>query len=51
MAWLPIVLGRPMAFAGCGAGYMAHRPNEFVTGEQYVKGVKLFATIYSDYAR
>jgi len=50
MAWLPHILGKPMAFAGSGAGYMAHRPNEFITKEQYLKGIKLFATIYEDYA-
>jgi acetylornithine deacetylase/succinyl-diaminopimelate desuccinylase-like protein len=49
MVWLPIVLGKPMGFAGSGAAYMAHRPNEFITAEQYLKGVKLFATIYSDF--
>jgi len=50
MAWLPHILGKPMAFAGSGVTYMAHRPNEFITKEQYVKGIKLFATIYNDYA-
>jgi succinyl-diaminopimelate desuccinylase len=50
MAWLPHILGKPMAFAGSGVGYMAHRPNEFITKEQYLKGIKLFATIYEDYA-
>ena len=50
MAWLPHILGKPMAFAGSGVGYMAHRPNEFITKEQYLKGIKLFATIYNDYA-
>jgi len=50
MAWLPHILGKPMAFAGSGAGYMAHRPNEFITREQYLKGIKLFATIYNNYA-
>lgn len=50
MAWLPKILNKPMAFAGSGAFYMAHRPNEFITKEQYLKGVKLFATIYNDYA-
>jgi acetylornithine deacetylase/succinyl-diaminopimelate desuccinylase-like protein len=50
MAWLPHILGKPMAFAGTGATYMAHRPNEFITKEQYLKGIKLFATIYNDYA-
>lgn len=49
MAWLPTILGKPMGFAGSGASYMAHRPNEFITAEQYLKGVKLFATIYSDF--
>jgi acetylornithine deacetylase/succinyl-diaminopimelate desuccinylase-like protein len=49
MVWLPIILGKPMGFAGSGASYMAHRPNEFITAEQYLKGVKLFATIYSDF--
>ena len=49
MVWLPIVLGKPMGFAGSGAAYMAHRPNEFITAEQYLKGVKLFATIYHDF--
>jgi acetylornithine deacetylase/succinyl-diaminopimelate desuccinylase-like protein len=49
MAWLPIILGKPMGFAGSGAAYMAHRPNEFITAEQYLKGVKLFATIYNDF--
>jgi acetylornithine deacetylase/succinyl-diaminopimelate desuccinylase-like protein len=29
---------------------MAHKPNEFVTIQQYLKGIKLFATIYNDYA-
>jgi acetylornithine deacetylase/succinyl-diaminopimelate desuccinylase-like protein len=29
---------------------MAHRPNEFITAEQYIKGVKLFATIYHDFS-
>ena len=50
MAWLPHVLGKPMAFAGSGVTYMAHRPDEFITKEQYLKGIKLFATIYNDYA-
>jgi acetylornithine deacetylase/succinyl-diaminopimelate desuccinylase-like protein len=50
MAWLPHILGKPMAFAGSGVTYMAHRPNEFITKEQYLKGIKLFATIYNDYA-
>jgi acetylornithine deacetylase/succinyl-diaminopimelate desuccinylase-like protein len=50
MAWLPNILGKPMAFAGSGVTYMAHRPNEFITKEQYLKGIKLFATIYNDYA-
>ena len=50
MVWLPHILGKPMAFAGSGVTYMAHRPNEFVTKEQYLKGVKLFATIYNNYA-
>jgi len=50
MVWLPHILGRPMASAGSGAAYMAHRPNEFITVEQYIKGVKLFATIYHDFA-
>jgi di/tripeptidase len=50
MAWLPHILGKPMAFAGSGASYMAHRPNEFITVEQYLKGIKLFATIYNDFA-
>jgi acetylornithine deacetylase/succinyl-diaminopimelate desuccinylase-like protein len=50
MAWLPHILGKPMAFAGSGASYMAHRPNEFITAEQYLNGVKLFATIFNDYA-
>jgi len=49
MVWLPIILGKPMGFAGSGASYMAHRPNEFITAEQYLKGVKLFATIYNDF--
>jgi len=49
MVWLPIILGKPMGFAGSGAVYMAHRPNEFITAEQYLKGVKLFATIYNDF--
>jgi len=49
MVWLPIILGKPMGFAGTGAPYMAHRPNEFITPEQYLKGVKLFATIYNDF--
>jgi acetylornithine deacetylase/succinyl-diaminopimelate desuccinylase-like protein len=49
MVWLPIILGKPMGFAGSGAAYMAHRPNEFITFEQYLKGVKLFATIYNDF--
>ena len=49
MAWLPIILGKPMGFAGSGAAYMAHRPNEFITAEQYLKGVKLFATIYNEF--
>jgi acetylornithine deacetylase/succinyl-diaminopimelate desuccinylase-like protein len=51
MAWLPHILGKPMAFAGSGVIYMAHRPNEFITIEQYLKGIKLFATIYNDYAQ
>jgi acetylornithine deacetylase/succinyl-diaminopimelate desuccinylase-like protein len=51
MAWLPQMLGKPMAFAGSGAFYMAHRPNEFITEQQYLKGIKLFATIYNDYAQ
>jgi len=50
MAWLPHILGKPMAFAGSGVTYMAHRPNEFITKEQYLKGIKLFVTIYQDYA-
>ncbi len=50
MAWLPHILGKPMAFAGSGVTYMAHRPNEFIAIEQYLKGIKLFATIYNDYA-
>jgi len=50
MAWLPHILGKPMAFAGSGVSYMAHRPNEFITIEQYLKGTKLFATIYNDYS-
>jgi len=50
MAWLPRILGKPMAFAGSGVTYMAHRPNEFITKEQYLKGIKLFATIYNNYA-
>jgi succinyl-diaminopimelate desuccinylase len=50
MVWLPHILGKPMAFAGSGVTYMAHRPNEFITMEQYLKGIKLFATIYNDYA-
>jgi acetylornithine deacetylase/succinyl-diaminopimelate desuccinylase-like protein len=29
---------------------MAHSANEFITPEQYLKGIKLFATIYNDYA-
>jgi acetylornithine deacetylase/succinyl-diaminopimelate desuccinylase-like protein len=50
MAWLPHVLRKPMAFAGSGVVYMAHSANEFITPEQYLKGIKLFATIYNDYA-
>ena len=50
MVWLPQILGKPMISAGSGAAYMAHRPNEFITTEQYIKGVKLFATIYSDFS-
>jgi acetylornithine deacetylase/succinyl-diaminopimelate desuccinylase-like protein len=50
MVWLPQILGRPMISAGSGAAYMAHRPNEFITPEQYIKGVKLFATIYNDFS-
>jgi acetylornithine deacetylase/succinyl-diaminopimelate desuccinylase-like protein len=50
MAWLPYILGKPMAVAGSGVTYMAHRPNEFITKEQYLNGIKLFATIYKDYA-
>jgi acetylornithine deacetylase/succinyl-diaminopimelate desuccinylase-like protein len=50
MAWLPHILSKPMAFAGSGVTYMAHRPNEFITIDQYLKGIKLFATIYNDYA-
>jgi acetylornithine deacetylase/succinyl-diaminopimelate desuccinylase-like protein len=50
MVWLPIILGKPMGFAGSGASYMAHRPNEFITVGQYLKGVKLFATIYNDFS-
>ena len=50
MVWLPHILGKPMASAGSGAAYMAHRPNEFVTIDQYLKGIKLFATIYNNYA-
>jgi len=50
MAWLPHILKKSMAFAGSGVTYMAHRPNEFITKEQYLKGIKLFATIYNDYA-
>jgi len=50
MVWLPRILNKPMACAGSGAGYMAHRPNEFITQEQYLKGIKLFATIYNSYA-
>jgi acetylornithine deacetylase/succinyl-diaminopimelate desuccinylase-like protein len=48
--WLPKILGKPMASGGSGAAYMAHRPNEFVTIQQYLKGIKLFATIYNEYA-
>lgn len=50
MVWLPHVLKKPMAFAGSGVTYMAHSANEFITPEQYLKGIKLFATIYNDYA-
>jgi len=50
MAWLPHILGKPMAFASSGVNYMAHRPNEFIAKEQYLKGIKLFATIYEDFA-
>jgi acetylornithine deacetylase/succinyl-diaminopimelate desuccinylase-like protein len=50
MAWLPHILQKPMAFAGSGVTYMAHSANEFITPEQYLKGIKLFATIYNDYA-
>jgi acetylornithine deacetylase/succinyl-diaminopimelate desuccinylase-like protein len=50
MAWLPHILEKPMAFAGSGPFYMAHRPNEFISIPQYVKGIKLFATIYSRFA-
>jgi acetylornithine deacetylase/succinyl-diaminopimelate desuccinylase-like protein len=51
MVWLPIILGKPMGFAGSGAAYMDHRPNEFITRQQYLKGVKLFATIYDDFGK
>jgi len=51
MVWLPKILRKPMAFGGSGAAYMAHKPNEFITVEQYLKGIKLFATIYNDYAQ
>jgi len=50
MAWLPHILQKPMAFAGSGVTYMAHGANEFITPEQYLKGIRLFATIYNDYA-
>lgn len=50
MVWLPHILGKPMASAGCGAAYMAHRPNEYIKIDQYLKGVKLFATIYKNYS-
>jgi len=50
MVWLPHILGKPMASAGSGPAYMAHRPNEFITVEQYTKGIKLFATIYQNFS-
>ncbi len=50
LVWLPYILGKPMAFAGSGYIHLAHRPNEYITREQYLKGIKLFATIYNDYA-
>jgi acetylornithine deacetylase/succinyl-diaminopimelate desuccinylase-like protein len=50
MAWLPHILHKPMAFAGSGVIYMAHSANEFITPEQYIKGIKLFATIYDGFA-
>ena len=50
MAWLPYILGKPMAFVSSGANYMGHRPDEFITKVQYLKGIKLFATIYEDFA-
>ncbi len=50
LVWLPYILGKPMAFAGSGYIHLAHRPNEYITKEQYLKGIKLFATIYNDYA-
>jgi len=50
MAWLPYILKKPMAFAGSGPFYMAHKPNEFISIQQYINGIKLFATIYSRFA-
>jgi len=50
MAWLPYILEKPMAFAGSGPFYMAHQPNEFISIQQYIKGIKLFATIYDAFA-
>ncbi len=50
MVWLPRILDKPMAFAGSGAVHMAHRPNEFITIEQYLRGIKLFATIYNNFS-
>jgi acetylornithine deacetylase/succinyl-diaminopimelate desuccinylase-like protein len=50
LVWLPYILGKPMAFAGSGYIHLAHRPNEFITKNQYLKGIKLFATIYNSFA-
>jgi acetylornithine deacetylase/succinyl-diaminopimelate desuccinylase-like protein len=38
-----------MAFASSGVAYTAHKPNEFVTIQQYLKGIKLLPTKYNDY--
>jgi len=48
MAHIPTMLGVPMAFAGSGPP-LAHRPNEYITREQYLKGVELFARIMKKY--
>ncbi|MHA1861078.1 MAG: M20/M25/M40 family metallo-hydrolase, partial [Candidatus Ranarchaeia archaeon] len=48
--WLPHILDAPMASAGSGAIYMAHRPNEFINVRQFLQGIKLFSEIYMCFA-